>query len=247
VRHWGTGNRVAVLLHGMGSDSSTWHAVGPALATRGYRVAAPDLPGHGQSPRDRDATVASVTQSVLDSVQPRPALAIGHSLGGLILAAAINQLRPLQAIYVDIPLGPGPATSVARDTLEAEFASDRAASTISGLRTARPWWTEREIQIEAKAATLWDVETASSLWASVLKHDFTPPTEAGTVTTPSIMVHAVPSDSIRPEHLARLADRGVKLRGIPGADHTIWYGHLTEFVSAADPDQASEPTGSVPG
>ena len=64
----------------------------------------------------------------------------------------------------------------------------------------------------------------------MLEHDFTPPTVDGIVTTPSIMVYPDPSDSIHPDHLRLLGERGVVLRAVPGADHTIWYGHLQDFI-----------------
>jgi pimeloyl-ACP methyl ester carboxylesterase len=235
MRSWGAGDRVALLLHGMGSSSGTWHAVGPALAARGYRVVAVDLPGHGRSPRDRQASVETFVQALLGAVQPRPALAVGHSMGGLILAAAVARLQPQRAVYVDIPLGPGPGPgSVDRAVLVAEFAADRAASSVEELRAVRPWWSEQDIAVEAEEAAQWDVQTAAALWESVLAHDFTPATVDGTVTTPSVMVHADPSDSVSPTHLAGLAARGVTVRGVAGAEHTIWYGHLNEFLAAID-------------
>nr|BFE86321.1 hypothetical protein GCM10020093_089220 [Planobispora longispora] len=51
---WGSGDRVAVLIHGIMASSRCWWRVGPALAERGYRVVAVDLPGHGGSPRGAD-------------------------------------------------------------------------------------------------------------------------------------------------------------------------------------------------
>jgi pimeloyl-ACP methyl ester carboxylesterase len=240
VRTWGTGDHVALLLHGMGSSSTTWYAVGPALAARGYRVVAVDLPGHGSSPRDPQASVETFVEALLGTVEPRPALAVGHSMGGLILAAAVARLQPRRAVYVDIPLGPGPRSRPdERAALLAEFAADQAASSADELRAVRPWWSEQEISIEAEAATQWDVETAAALWESVLAHDFTPETVGGTVATPSVMVHADPSESVSATHLAGLAERGVTVRGVVGAEHTIWYGHLKEFLAAIDDETES--------
>lgn len=233
VRTWGTGDRVALLLHGLSSNSRTWYAVGPALAARGYRVLAVDLPGHGNSPRDPKATVQTFVEAFLASVPSRPALAVGHSMGGLILAAAVDQLRPKRAVYVDIPLG---MASRKRDRADitADFVADQSASDVDNLRAARPWWSETELAIETEAVAQWDLDTAVALWESVLDHDFTPPTVDGTVSTPSVLVHADPCEHVGPEHLAGLAARGLTLRGVAGAEHTIWYGHLEEFLAAVD-------------
>jgi pimeloyl-ACP methyl ester carboxylesterase len=99
ARRWGAGERIALLLHGMSSNSETWHAVGPALAARGYGVVAIDLPRHGHSPRDPAATVENSAAALREPTRPRPALAVEHSLGGLILAAAGSRLRPERAVY----------------------------------------------------------------------------------------------------------------------------------------------------
>jgi pimeloyl-ACP methyl ester carboxylesterase len=234
TRTWGTGDRVAVLLHGLGGSGSSWHSVGPALAARGYRVVAVDLPGHGRSPRDPQASVETFVQALLDTVEPRPALAIGHSLGGMILSAAVGRLQPARAVYVDVPLAQNRSDPLDRDELIAEFTADRAGSTVEVLRTVRPWWSEQDMAIEAEAAAQWDVPTAVALSMSGVGYDYRPPMTGGRVATPSMMLHADPSDSVTPAHLADLAALGFTVRGVPGAEHTIWYGHLTEFMAALD-------------
>ena len=45
---WGASNAPPILLlHGITSLAGTWWRVGPAVAAAGFRVIAPDLPGHG--------------------------------------------------------------------------------------------------------------------------------------------------------------------------------------------------------
>ncbi|WP_377271227.1 alpha/beta fold hydrolase [Peterkaempfera sp. SMS 1(5)a] len=61
TREWGTGERLAILVHGMMSDHRTWHRLGPLLADRGYRVIAVDLRGHGLSRRGDDAAAEAAT------------------------------------------------------------------------------------------------------------------------------------------------------------------------------------------
>ncbi|MFI5732944.1 alpha/beta hydrolase [Kribbella sp. NPDC051587] len=98
---WGTGERVAVLLHGMLGSAQQYHRIGPALADRGYRAVAVDLPGHGNSPPARSDLAAWAT-AVTAVVPNHPALAIGQSLGGVVLAA--TALQPERSVFVDIPL-----------------------------------------------------------------------------------------------------------------------------------------------
>src|SRR2546422_571689 len=100
VREWGSGDRLAVLVHGITSDSRSWLRVGPALVERGYRVLAPDLRGHGQSPRG-EYTPQAWADDLVETVPSHPEVAIGHSLGGLVLALAAERLRPRRAVYED--------------------------------------------------------------------------------------------------------------------------------------------------
>jgi pimeloyl-ACP methyl ester carboxylesterase len=51
TREWGSGDRIALLVHGIMSDARTWRRVGPALAERGYHAVAVNLRGHGASGR----------------------------------------------------------------------------------------------------------------------------------------------------------------------------------------------------
>ncbi|WP_203658289.1 alpha/beta fold hydrolase [Actinocatenispora rupis] len=126
VREWGDGDRVAVLVHGMTTDSGSYWRVGPALAARGYRVLAPDLPGHGRSERRDRYTLADLGSAVAGVTGVRPALAVRHSLGGLVLATIVDTLRPDRAVYVDPPWGVPPGPEVA-----------------AFLRTQREWPVER--------------------------------------------------------------------------------------------------------
>ena len=94
--HWdpagegGVDRPLAVLVHGIGSSSTTWWRVGPALAERGWRVAAVDLRGHGHSSSpDGDGPAAPVgfgdlAADVLETVGRPIDLLVGHSLGALI-------------------------------------------------------------------------------------------------------------------------------------------------------------------
>ncbi len=78
---------VFVLLHGAGMDHSVWALVGRALAAAGFRVLAPDLPGHGRSggtpPPSIEDHAAALAEVLAGLAVTRPLL-VGHSMGSLI-------------------------------------------------------------------------------------------------------------------------------------------------------------------
>jgi len=81
-----TGSGPAVLLvHGITNDSQTWEPVIGRLA-RGHDVIAPDLPGHGNSARQRGdhslGAHASMLRDLLQAVGTERVTLVGHSLGG---------------------------------------------------------------------------------------------------------------------------------------------------------------------
>lgn len=79
------GAPVAVLLHGIGSSSSTWERVLPVLG-RSLHVVAPDLMGHGRSAKPRGdyslGAFASNLRDLLLALGLDRATVVGHSLGG---------------------------------------------------------------------------------------------------------------------------------------------------------------------
>jgi pimeloyl-ACP methyl ester carboxylesterase len=81
----GSGPTVLLLLHGIGSDGTTWDAVAPALAER-YTVIVPDLLGHGRSAKPRaDYSIggyANGMRDLLGALDIDRVTVIGHSFGG---------------------------------------------------------------------------------------------------------------------------------------------------------------------
>jgi pimeloyl-ACP methyl ester carboxylesterase len=100
-----------VLLHGAGSSHLAWPAEFRRL--EGELVLALDLPGHGRSAGEGEATIGGYAELVLDWMraigQPR-ALLVGHSMGAAIaLASALR--APRRAVGLAL-LGAGPRLRV---------------------------------------------------------------------------------------------------------------------------------------
>lgn len=222
----GSGPRVALLVHGMMGSSESWWRVVPLLVGRGHRVIAVDLPGHGLSPRDPELTVPRAADAVADTLAAFDitdvTIAIGHSFGGLVLAAGASRLRPELAVYIDSPFtsrGGGD-----RATVTADYELARTQRTFERLRVDRPAYGERDCRVEARAAELFDPATGAAVAAG--------PGGSWPPAPGSIVVRPEPSRYVTAEQAAGLAASGVVVRSIPGASHTVWYGHFGEFVGA---------------
>ena len=75
-----------VMLHGVGSSSEGWEESAVLLASSGSRVICVDLPGHGESSRERGdyslGALASTVRDLIDLLNLGPVILVGHSLGG---------------------------------------------------------------------------------------------------------------------------------------------------------------------
>lgn len=87
VLTWGNGPRRILLLHGLSSSAAGWWRVAGDLAERGWRVAAPDLRGHGESPAGDDYRFSSYAADLLALGTGWDAV-VGHSLGGALAVVA---------------------------------------------------------------------------------------------------------------------------------------------------------------
>jgi magnesium chelatase accessory protein len=81
---------VVLLAHGTGASTHSWRGLAPILAER-FTVVAPDLPGHGftQAPPGFSLSLPSMAKALsglMQTLETRPVLAVGHSAGAAILA-----------------------------------------------------------------------------------------------------------------------------------------------------------------
>jgi alpha-beta hydrolase superfamily lysophospholipase len=112
--HWyGSSNaRTVVLVHGLTEAGTSW----PDLVGHwgdNWCVPAPDLRGHGQSPRFTEDELATAPEVLLADVltvvnaQPEPVALVGHWLGGLLaLRAAVVRPDRVWALVLENPARP---------------------------------------------------------------------------------------------------------------------------------------------
>ena len=103
----GSGDRLALLLHGFPECWYSWRYQLPLLAGLGYRVWAPDLRGYGQSSKPKelaDYSIESLMADVgglIDAADARQTLLIGHDWGALIAwFFAMRRVRALDRLVI---------------------------------------------------------------------------------------------------------------------------------------------------
>jgi 3-oxoadipate enol-lactonase len=134
----GTGPISVALLHGVGGGRRIWDAAhgatAQALAEAGYRVIALDLPGYGDSALPDGLSLAGMASAVIDSLRQlraRPAVLLGHSMGGMI-AQEVAAIDP-QAASALVLACTSPAFGKPGGDWQLQFLRDRLAPLDAGL------------------------------------------------------------------------------------------------------------------
>jgi pimeloyl-ACP methyl ester carboxylesterase len=228
THEWGSGDRVALLVHGIMSDHRTWRRVGPALAERGYRVIAVDQRGHGRSPRGTGETpqqryaLDAYAEDLVETLPTGAELAIGHSLGGITLLRAVERLKPARAVYVD------PAWQFARaEGVDPRMFVEFQHATRDQIATMNPRWEEADVDVELATLAAWDSDSALGMVGQ----------EAGlpeAPAVPSLVMLADRSFLVGPEDAALLRERGFEVRTVPGAGHTVQRDDFEGFMAALE-------------
>lgn len=80
-----------LLIHGAWHGGWCWRKVVPLLEAKGHKVAAPDLPGHGDDKTPAaTVTLKSYTDRIcqISAAQAEPVILLGHSMGGVAITQA---------------------------------------------------------------------------------------------------------------------------------------------------------------
>jgi pimeloyl-ACP methyl ester carboxylesterase len=96
--------RKILFIHGAGSNGHTWHRQGAALG-KNHSAVALDLPGHGRSAGVEGLSTvhdyADFVAAFLDALEIKPAVILGHSMGGAIaMDLAIRHSARVEALIL---------------------------------------------------------------------------------------------------------------------------------------------------
>lgn len=103
----GTGDKVALFLHGFPESRFSWRFQLPLLAALGWRAVAPDLRGYGDSSRPKATSAYKVENltddvaAIYDALGARRRLLIAHDWGAIVAwVFAMRKLRPLDGLVI---------------------------------------------------------------------------------------------------------------------------------------------------
>jgi non-heme chloroperoxidase len=247
-----------VLVHGFTGAKEAWATVARTLVTAGYHVVVYDLRGHGASTLGSDGTTLEALVGdlvgVLDAIDARHAVVVGHSMGGMtVLGLAVDHpgvidarvgglvlvsTEAAQAVPSGLPIGLG-------QWIVASGASSWALSN----RFVGPILTRGSFGSTASLVTL-DATRAS--WATTA-----PAVRAGfleamshldlidglaTIAVPTVVVSGTRDRVTLPSHsqdIARLVP-GAHLEVLPGIGHQVIF-EAPEQLSVIIADLAGPP------
>jgi 3-oxoadipate enol-lactonase len=241
-----------VLLHGLGSSSDDWELQLPALTPR-YRVLAPDLRGHGRSPKPRGrydlAVMTADLADLLDRLGLPAAHVVGLSLGGALaqgLAAAYpKRVKSLVLVNTFARVRPTGLSGVVRffrrvAALQFGTPRDLGKPVIDAMFPKPEQAVFRQMGLERFTAYNTDKDVYKAMLAAVVRYDFRPKLSA--IRCPCLVVagdrdRTVPMacktelrDSIPGARLALIRDSG-HATPIDQADE--FNRLLTGFLTAA--------------
>ena len=230
-RYGGPDAPTVVLVHGLTEAGTAW----PDLVARWgdrFDIAAPDLRGHGVSPRFTDAQLAAAPDTLLADVvglvvalaeaRRRPIGVVGHSLGGLLaLRAAVTRPDAVAALVLEDPAQPDGAT-----TPDPGFVADQVAflDDVTGDRVGRleemrreTTWTEPELIAWADCKPL--VDRRYIRRGLYLGGDPTWVAELRGLRTPTLIV--VPEEAPMAPAPQVTSSAPVRTEVVPGAGHCV--------------------------
>ncbi len=207
----GTGRPVA-LLHGLFGSARNFGAVQRRLAAT-HRVIALDLRNHGSSPHDPAMDYPAMAADVLETLaarDARPAVLIGHSMGGKVaMQAALAQPAAVAALLVaDIaPVAYPPhfgaiAAALAALPLEpglTRAAADAALAAVEPDPALRAFLLQNFIPGGGATAPHWRIGLAEIIAALGVIGGWAAPAGAR-YSGPVLVLAGAQSDYIRPEH-----------------------------------------------
>jgi alpha-beta hydrolase superfamily lysophospholipase len=229
--------RVVVLVHGYGEHSGRYEQTASDLARAGFEVHAYDHQGHGQSGGARCHVrrfddllddLEGFVAAVRAERPPLPVVVVGHSMGGLVVAAYASQRDPQVAGVVTSGAALATSENLSRGQLIAAHVLKRIAPRLSLASVLDPDALSRDPEVVRAylADPLVERKITASLASEMLSAMKRTAASAARVAVPMLLQHGE-DDSICPVAGSRDFFEQLKVtqRGLctyPGLRHEIF-------------------------
>jgi pimeloyl-ACP methyl ester carboxylesterase len=229
-----------ILVHGIAAASSDWEALIPELVQAGYRACAPDLLGHGLSPKPDDPqayhsrTFYTHLENWIQSLRlEQPAVFIGHSLGGyLSLRYSMKHPHDVSGLVLIDPLYSPQQLSPA-----VRLAQRRPRLGKIALRAAPQWLINSLFVLDPTASTKYPPDKALQIAADLKRaspnivylprtfRDLTP--RLPEVVAPTLVIWGEKDLTLHPASFPRLVNNLPHAIGSPiqGSGHQPHFTH----------------------
>ena len=231
-----TGRPPLLFVHGLGHGAWCWEHWMQGAADAGHPAYAVSLRGHGGSPgRLRTALLRQYVDDVVATAAelPRPAVLIGHSMGGLVVQRALARYAARAAVLVaPVPAHPAVSSLMA---IARRHPQDALKIVAGGSLPLRPDYLFHELD-PAEAERLSEQcggESAVVQYQLLMHRPARPP-----LGSPPVLVLATPDDRLVPIRGVRstAARYGARVEEFPGMGHDLmldarWKEPLTAMLS----------------
>jgi pimeloyl-ACP methyl ester carboxylesterase len=203
---WGepSATKSVVALHGITANGGAFARPARLLSERGWLVLAPDMRGHGESPRgDGDFSTKALLADLAASVPTAPDVLIGHSFGGYLaqVGVLIGVFRPRALVLED------PVSHFAdQATPAAMLAWDEAnlPRRIEGLLELNPKWSRLDAAWKLVSLEQISFKDATVAFAGNAPWDLRPDAAKVSAAQPTIWVMPKESRFVPAEDQERL-------------------------------------------
>lgn len=239
---------VLVVLHGLFGGARNWSAIAKRLARAGWLVLTPDLRNHGASPWDDAMTYPAMAEDVrglLDDESPgRPAVVIGHSMGGKAgMRLALDHPSRVRALLV-VDVAPVAYDHDLRDLAETMRTLPlagvrRRAEADAALAEAVPETSLRgfllqNLEIPGDAPPRWRPNLDALIEAMPAISGWPDPPQGARYDGPTLVLSGGASDYVRASHADAFTALFPKARleSVPDAGHWVHAERPEAFLTA---------------